>query len=45
MSQVLIVYATTYGNTHKMALAIADGVIARVADAVKNIQQVMHKNL
>lgn len=26
MSKVLIVYATTYGNTHKMALAVADGV-------------------
>lgn len=26
MAKVCIVYATTYGNTHKMALAIADGV-------------------
>lgn len=26
MAQVLIVYATTYGNTHKMALAVADGI-------------------
>lgn len=47
MAKVLIVYATTYGNTHKMALAVADGVqsVAGSTSIIKHAQDVVSEEV